>query len=207
MNSVHSMTTARRDRLKAELRNEILAAARDLFARQGYESVSIRKIAERCGCAPGTIYLHFEDKDQILSAICAETFAILKQRMAAISKDTGDPLERLRRSGRQYIQFGIDHPYHYIVTFGVAPGTQAGKSDADHQAGMECFQSLRDCVQRCQESGQLRFPDVEEVAQALWATTHGLVMLLITKAGFPFVEQTRLIETTLDMSIEGIRAR
>ena len=73
LNGVHNMTrtsSSRRERLKNELRGEILAAARNLFVRNGYASVSMRKIADTVGCAPGTIYLHFTDKDAILQAIC-----------------------------------------------------------------------------------------------------------------------------------------
>ena len=49
MNSVQMVTT-RRERLKQEFREDILAAARDLFATEGYPSVSIRKIADRSCC-------------------------------------------------------------------------------------------------------------------------------------------------------------
>src|SRR5215510_7564455 len=116
MNSVQKlMVTARRDRLKQELRDEIIAAARVLFVTEGYANVSIRKVADRVGCAPGTIYLYFEGKDSILSAICVETFAKLNKRMEAIRDDNGDPMERVRRGGRAYIQFALDHPYHYLV--------------------------------------------------------------------------------------------
>src|SRR5439155_19230260 len=118
MNSVH-MVTARRERLRQELRDEIIAAARDLFVTEGYANVSIRKVADRVGCAAGTIYLYFEDKDSILSAICIETFAKLNRRMEAIRNDKGDPLERLRRGCLAYIQFALDHPHHYPVTFGL----------------------------------------------------------------------------------------
>src|SRR5215813_13074202 len=90
MNSVQFMVTNRRERLKNEIRSDILAAARDLFVTEGYVNVSMRKIADRVGCAPGTIYLHFEDKDAILSAICLETFAKLDKRMEAIRNDQGD---------------------------------------------------------------------------------------------------------------------
>ena len=200
------MATARRDRLKQELRDEILDAARSLFVRHGYESVSVRKIAEKCGCATGTLYLHFADKDAILSAICLETFAKLEKRMRAIANDTGDPLENLRRSGRQYIQFGLDHPHHYIVTFGMEPREHV-KDDATKQAGRGSFDCLRNVVKKCLDAGQLRSTDFEAAVQSIWAASHGLVMLLITKPGFPFVEQTRLIETLLDITIEGVRAK
>src|SRR5438270_7372222 len=122
------MVTVRRERLKTELREEILAAARDLFVTDGYLNVSMRKVAERVGCSPGTIYLHFKDKNAILSAICIETFSKLDKRMEAIQKDEGDPIDRLRRGGRAYTRFALDHSNHYIVTFGTS-GAAAFKDD------------------------------------------------------------------------------
>src|SRR6516165_5725081 len=114
------MATPRRERLKQELQEEILAAARELFVKQGYPAVSMRAIAERVGCAPGTLYLYFKDKDSILAAICIETFSKLDKLMEAIANDKSDPVERLRRAGRQYIQFGLSHPEHYFLTFAIA---------------------------------------------------------------------------------------
>jgi AcrR family transcriptional regulator len=209
MNTVQRMATStisRRERLKQEIRSDILAAARDLFVTEGYLNVSMRKIADRVGCAPGTIYLHFEDKDAILSAICVETFAKLDKRMEAIAEDQGDPLERLRRGGRQYIQFGLDHPNHYLVTFGMA-GAAAHKDHQSRAAGQQSFGCLRRCVGRCAEAGLLRNTDIDEVAQSLFSCVHGVVMAIIGKPDFPFIEQSRLIESVLDILIEGIRNR
>lgn len=205
MNGVQSMTQ-RRERLKHELREEILAAARDLFVKEGYESVSLRKIAERVGCSPGTIYLYYADKAAILNAICIETFARLDKRMEAIAQDPGDPLERLRRGARAYMQFGLDHPGHYFVTFALG-GRHGEKSEMSLQAGLRSFNCLRDVVKGCVQANLLRSDDVEQIAQSLWAIMHGLVMLFIGKPGFPFIEQSRLIESVLDIGIEGIRKR
>ena len=205
MNSVQIMITSRRERLKQEIRSEILAAARDLFLTEGYANVSMRKIADRVGCAPDTIYLHFEDKDAILSAICVSTFAILDKHMEAIASDQSDPLERLRRGGRQFIQFGLDHPDHYRLTFG---GAYVGpKDEASQQAGQHSFDCLRRCVGMCMAAGELRSTDVEEVAQSLFACVHGVVMLLIGMPHFPLIERNRLIDSVLDVLIEGIRKR
>jgi AcrR family transcriptional regulator len=198
------MATARRERLKQEIRGDIITAARDLFVTEGYVNVSMRKIAEKVGCAPGTIYLYFEDKDSILSAICVETFAKLNKRMEAIRNDTGDPVERLRRGGRQYILFALDHPYHYLVTFGLT-GTPHVKNDEARKAGQESFNCMRECVRLCVDAGRFRIDDVDQIAQSLWACLHGVVMLLIGKAEFPFIEQNRLIDSVLDISLEGLR--
>lgn len=200
------MVTARRERLRQELRDEIIAAARDLFVTEGYANVSMRKVADRVGCSPGTIYLYFEDKDSILSAICIETFAKLNKRMEAISNDKGDPLDRLRRGGRSYIQFALDHPYHYLVTFGLT-GAARFKNDEAYKAGQYSFDCMRQCVRLCVDAGLLRKNDVEELSQSLWACMHGVVMLLISKSEFPFIEQSRLIDSVLDITFEGIRKK
>jgi AcrR family transcriptional regulator len=200
------MPIARRERLKQEIRQEILTAARDLFVTEGYVNVSMRKIADKVGCAPGTIYLHFEDKDAILSAICVETFAKLDKRMEAIRNDQGDPIERLRRGGRQYILFALDHPYHYLVTFGL-PASSRSQNDEAREAGQHSFSCLRECVRLCVDAGLFRISDVEQIAQSLWASLHGVVMLLIAKSEFAFIEQNRLIDSVLDITLEGLRRK
>jgi len=192
----------RRARQKESIREEILDAARTLFVKEGYEHVSIRKIAEKIEYAPGTIYLYFRDKSEILDRLCEETFSKLAQKMHAINADPSNPLDGLRRGLRTYIQFGIDNPNHYIVTF-----VQA-KQIPEHEvkAGEQCFENLKGAVRRCVEAGQLNCEDVEEVAQALWAGAHGVTTLLIA-CQFPFIEQNRLIDRVVHILIEGIRKR
>src|SRR5688572_29803884 len=105
----------RRDRDKEHLRQEILEAARDLFAREGVENVSIRKIAERIEYAPGTIYLYFRDKAEILETLCEETFIKLHQKLQSIKDDRSDTVASLRRGLRAYVEFGLQNPHHYLV--------------------------------------------------------------------------------------------
>ena len=86
----------RREREKQGIREDILEAARTLFVRDGYENVSIRKIAERIEYSPGTIYLYFQDKADILAQISEETFSRLERKLVAISNDSaGDVLDRM----------------------------------------------------------------------------------------------------------------
>jgi AcrR family transcriptional regulator len=193
----------RRARQKESIREEILDAARTLFVKEGYEHVSMRKIAEKIEYAPGTIYLYFRDKAEILDRICEETFAKLEQRMQAINQDPTNPLDGLRRGLRTYIQFGIDNPNQYICTFVQAKQIA---QDRHPKTGERCFDNLRAAVRRCIEAGQLNCNDVEEVAQALWAGAHGITTLLIT-CSFPFIEHNRLIDRVVYILIEGIRAR
>src|SRR6185503_7792778 len=110
-------TTDRRAREKAALRQEILAAARELFIAEGYERVSMRRIAERIDYSPTAIYLYFKDKSELLFHVCEETFARLVTRGERIRSGPGNPLAKLKLIGRHYVEFGLKHPNDYKVTF------------------------------------------------------------------------------------------
>lgn len=200
----------RKAREKQEVKDLILGAARKLFVRDGYESVSMRKIADQIEYSPATIYTYFKDKDEILDCLCEETFLKLHTgKLATIHQLKGDPLEALKLGLEAYIRFGIEHPDHYIVTFVLkaAPYERPEQHESRKaKAGQQCFGDMRNLVRRCMEEGKLKQADPEETSQALWAGIHGLTTLLITMSGFPFVERERLIKRTLEILIRGVSA-
>ena len=91
----------RRERQKNALRADILAAARDLFVEQGYESVSMRKIAGRIDHSPTAIYLHFKDKSDLLRSICDETFLKLSDSLEALTGARRIRQMRFRRRAQE----------------------------------------------------------------------------------------------------------
>ena len=134
----------RRTREKHELREEILDAARDLFLREGFENVSMRKIAEKIEYSPTTIYLYFQDKADLLDCICEETFARLVRKQNQIDQTEDDPLERLRLGLRRYIEFGLKHPNHYQVAFMMPrPIQDPERRGRAHEMGKKAFSYLR----------------------------------------------------------------
>lgn len=188
--------TERREREREEVRRKILDAARDLFASQGYENVTMRKIAEAIEYSPTTIYGHFEDKDDLVEALCHEDFA----RLLAVfdgQEPPADPVERIRLLGRGYALFAQQNPNHYRFMF-MTPG----KFDHSHDLsapGQQAFKRLLAAVEEASAQGRLRPADPVVLSQVLWASLHGAVSLLVTYKAehFPtappppdFVEQT-----------------
>ena len=106
----------RRSREKEELKDKILDAARELFVAEGYERVTMRKIAERIEYSPTAIYLHFPDKLAVIRALCDRDFLTLAKQFQKIAK-VADPIERLRQVGRAYTVFALSHPNHYQLMF------------------------------------------------------------------------------------------
>jgi AcrR family transcriptional regulator len=198
-------TTERRARAKAALRQQILDAARELFIDEGYEAVSMRKIAQRIEYSPTAIYLHFEDKQALFRAVCDETFERLARRLDRLTKRETDPLTRLRDGLHAYVDFALKHPQHYTATFllkGLGDAAQFGAS-----AGGRAFGYLHRAVEEAMTSGALRRGDVATASQSLWAACHGVAMLLITldKTAFPFVARATLVSRTIDTMLRGLR--
>src|SRR5262245_66632898 len=89
------------------LRGRIRNNARELFARQGYESVSMRRIGAAVGCSPMAIYRHFPNKEELLLSICEETFGKMLRLLDATRAEPGTPLDELRRSVRTVLELQI----------------------------------------------------------------------------------------------------
>jgi AcrR family transcriptional regulator len=196
----------RRAREKEMLRQEILDAARELFVNEGYENVSMRRIAEKIEYSPTTIYLYFQDKTDLLNSICNETFAKLADKIEKITSKATDPVEALKQGCRAYVEFGLKYPNHYRVTFINHPASPeyAERYMREGSMGMKAFGCLSAGVEACVRQGRFRETDVEAISQALWAAGHGLTSLLITKKHFPWVERKKLIHLVIDSMIDGL---
>ena len=132
-------TVERREREKKALREDILDAARDLFVEQGYENVSMRKIADRIEYSPTAIYLHFKDKSSLLTSICDETFLKLSAALEGITaRGKSDPVELLKKGLHAYVDFGLAHPNHYQLTFLTRNDDARDKQSTGLQAFSHC---------------------------------------------------------------------
>lgn len=203
------MLADRRQAYRESLREEILDATRQLLVLNGYEATSIRNIAAKVGCSPGILYHYFEDKPAIVAHLVRETFQKLSARLAAIREDSSPVLDRLRRALRAYVEFGLEHPHHYAILFMKTDSWHENETimTAFKEDGFRTFSCLRNLSEEALKAGVLRpaLTDPEELAQALWASIHGLVAVQIGCKGFPFVEQTRLLDRQVDILLAGIQ--
>src|SRR5262245_52280453 len=109
----------RRERERRELRQAILAASRDIAAREGWQAVSIRKVAERIEYSPPTIYEHFASKEALLAALMRDGFRLLMERVRASTSAAAAPEARFMGIALAYWEFAWDHPELYQVMHGL----------------------------------------------------------------------------------------
>jgi AcrR family transcriptional regulator len=170
----------RREREKAALRKRILDAGREILVEDGYQALTMRKLAEKIEYTPGALYVHFPDKDALVRAICqSDMQEFAKKCRAALT--VPDAMERLRSLARLYAHFALEHPQQYKVLFVLDPVpaldhdsiVERGNPESDAYAVLEL------AVEGALAAGH--FPAYEQrpqlVAQLLWAGMHGVVSI------------------------------
>ncbi len=96
MTSTLAIPAGRRERQKYERERRILAAARRLFDRKGYDGTSMENVAARAGLAVGTLYNYFPSKEELLFAISrADTEPLLRIGEAILADPPDDPAEAI----------------------------------------------------------------------------------------------------------------
>jgi AcrR family transcriptional regulator len=172
----------RRTRERAETREKILEAAREMFVQHGYEATTMRAIADRIEYTPTAIYHHFQNKEALLTELATMDFRSLARAFQRIGK-IEDPLERLSRTGQAYVDFALEHPMQYQLMFMTRKPQEVqvhkGKGDPREDA----YAFLRETCQAAIASGRLRpeFNDPDELAQIAWSSLHGLMALHIVR--------------------------
>lgn len=180
----------RKEREKQAVRLRILDAARDLFIRDGYEAVTMRRIADAIEYSPTTIYLHFKDKDALIRELCQLDFGMFSAAFRQAGEEP-DPIERIRKAGRAYITFGLEHPNHYRLLFMTPAEITPEEKQELHknEPDKDAYAFLRAAVEEALASGRFRkeVTDADLIAQVLWSGVHGVVSLHITVGvnGFP----------------------
>jgi AcrR family transcriptional regulator len=202
-------SSERRAKEKADLRIKILEAARSLFAKEGYEAVTMREIARKIGYTATALYYHFPDKESLLRELCEADFRALHDYFKRLGR-IADPVERLRKTGQAYVHFGLEYPQHYRLMF-MTPHPERPSRTRSEAAnpGQDAYAFLLQAVREAMAAGCLRpeLKDPELAAQALWAGMHGLVALHLTKSDGDWLNWRPPLKTSEllgDMLIRGL---
>ena len=169
---VPSAARRRRERERAEARATILAAARALAREEGWDAVTMRRLADRIAYSANFAYRYFTGRDDILLALVRDGFTRLRERMAAAAEQApgSAPVDAVRRAGHAYLDFALAEPDLYQVMYGLG-GVRVPTADtfAEGQAVGDLLTAL------LTDAGD---PAAVRHVLRLWATAHGLVALL-----------------------------
>lgn len=200
----------RKGREKAEMRRLILDAAMELFVKEGYNGISIRKIAEKIEYSPGSLYTYFSDKDSIFYALHVEGFEKLYQKQIT-SQSVNNPRERLLAHSKAYIEFAMQNQEYYDLMFILRePIDFICKDESlDWTHGKRSFDLLVRNVAECQAEGLFKNQDAVSVAFLFWSIVHGMASIIIRRGSaikkVSNLDTQSVIEDTLGLLKEIIK--
>jgi AcrR family transcriptional regulator len=188
----------------------IVEAARAIVAAEGYDALTMRKVAARLGLTPTAIYFHFADKQALLRALCfADRSAFAEHFRDALR--IGDPIERLRAAAHAYVDFAVSRPDQYRILFQSAVPDDQITLEGDGP-GSQVYRLLIATTEEAIATGSIRreLADANTLVQILWGTMYGIVGLHTTLANDPNVRRRRLddlIDPAIDAFLNGVLAR
>lgn len=197
----------RKIREREDRKINIQKSAIELFLSDGFENVTIRKIAEKIEYSPATIYLYFKDKADILMAIHQQGFNILAEYQNKVITENNDLILLLKKMAFAYIEFAIENPTYYNFLF-VMTYKQKGLKSADQwEEGRVAFDTLRQIVIKCAENKIIKSSDTEEVSFAIWSFVHGICTLIVGQNGGPvkIENEKEFISKTVHFFFDSIK--
>lgn len=172
-------------------REALLDAASEMLMHGGPDAISLRKLATKVGTSTMAVYTAFGGKEGLITALFEEAFDRLATAQSAAAHDP-EPILWLANLSRAYRDFALKNPSYYALMIsatlpvpaalrheGPASGGPAARSIPRHPS----YQNLLDAIDACIAEGSMAADaDPAIIADALWATVHGLCSLEL--AGF-----------------------
>ena len=160
---------------KQDMHQRILNGARKVFLQKGYDQTSMRNIASEINYSAGVIYFHFKDKSEIFHELHQEGFNLLLKRLKVLDSVV-NPFERLKASGRVFIQFAQENKDYYNLMFMVEEPSKAAE-DGGFRIAEETINHLNNLVKECQQTGLFKDMDTEYISFMILSTMHGICAL------------------------------
>ena len=190
--------TERRLRQKDEVRSSIMGTAWQMVKEEGWQSLSIRKIADAIEYSVPVIYDHFENKEAILMEFAKEGFQLLSKKIQSAKEKYNDPAEQLKAIANAFWNFAFKNKEYYQVMYGL------GMTGCEIE---KCFPERTDFRNVVMEPivsiiSKSKNPNVNPCLKyyTYWSILHGLISLKSMRNSNVSDEVNKMV---LDDAIEG----
>jgi AcrR family transcriptional regulator len=167
----------RRERERLQMRGRLLDAARQIASAEGWQAVTIRRIADRLEYSSPILYQHFSGKDALLWELVREGFRELAERLRGVASDPADTM--LATVARTYWDFAFAEPEVYQLMHGFA-GVPFGTAETPQEA-REAFRACQEALLHVASAQGRTLADPDGAVDTLWSYMHGFVSLTMSR--------------------------
>lgn len=191
-----------------DLRRLILDTTRHLLVQDGYQNMSMRKIARAIDYSATSIYLYFDNKDALLHALIHEGMMQLYralERRAGAHPDS--PVTRLESLCRCFIDFGLDNPEYYEIMFQLRPERMERYPAEKYREARRNLDFFAAALTDGAARGVLHAADARVAASTIWASLHGTVSLLLAERVDVRIDRDAFIEAAIHQTLRSYAAQ
>ena len=186
----------RREREVEEMKELILSAASDIIASEGFDKLSIRKIAKKIEYSPSIIYHYFDDKEEILNVVMQRGYKKIVSEVSSIKIESSIPEEKLIQMTQNYIKVALSMPEEFMA----AQLTQS-KVALKHTSSLfegaskekPALSALYQCLKEIYKDKDVDEKTIELTAQMIVVSTLGLIFKIIIEKDIGDEQRDNLI--------------
>lgn len=218
MDTSHTIEASPAERRRRRVREAILNAAERVFAEEGEAGLSIRRLADEIDYSPAAIYKYFGSKNELVDELKEAFFERILGKIDDQRSSTEAYPARARSCLATYVRTALEKPHHYAAAFSSIEADTENYNDAE-PAGPDtsnkgrAFLYLSELVKEGIDTGHFRAElEPDQAAKALWASGHGLAMMMSHMNHFPAMpheppqDRDTFIDYYSDLLIRGLEA-
>jgi AcrR family transcriptional regulator len=189
-----------------DLRAALVASALRTVERDGFEALSLRRVADEIGVSSAAPYRHFKDKKALLTAVAADGFAALQDAYLAV-RGLENPVERLRAGARTFLEFAAARPGLFRLMFDSELLAEGAVPEQNlTEPALAAYASVARGVAAVLPG--LNDTLIKKRTIFLWSTLHGLIVLRRNRRLKPFMlgsmSENEAIDAVLASVIDAV---
>lgn len=192
---------------KSSLKKRIIDAARQVLLSEGYRNFSLRKIAREIDVSATSIYLHFENKDDLVHTLMEDAIERLNNRLDRSIEKLDDPISKLEALATEYTGFALQHPREYQVIYLISSEEMTRYPKEKFRKARRGYEIVTNVLEEGVKSGLIAEEEPRMAAYTFWAQLHGVMSVVLSKRLDMRIDQETFIEEAIDHIIKGYQIR
>lgn len=189
------------------LKDRIINTTREVLLEDGYRNISLRKIARKIGVSATSIYLHFENKDDLIHTLMEQAIDRLNDRLEEKANTDKNPIQKLKDLAHVYIDFALKSPSEYQIIFLFSSDEMSRYPVEKFRKARRGYELVTAVLEEGVEEGLLEEEKPRLAAYTFWAQLHGVMSVVLSKRLDTRIDQQEFIEEAVAHIIHGYQVR
>lgn len=189
------------------LKDRIVEAARQVLLTEGYRNFSLRKIAREIDVSATSIYLHFENKDDLVHTLMEQSIERLNNQLQQAASKADSPIAKLEALAYEYVRFALKYQREYQIIYLTSSDEMSRYPKEKFRKARKGYEIVNNVLQEGVNAGLIAEEKPQIAAYTFWAQLHGVMSVVLSKRLDTRIDQQEFIDEAIEHIIDGYKVR